>query len=172
MSLSDEIIRASRFARDPRVGGLLASFGLARRLPFGIAWVAFHGLTYEPVQDGGDACLIVPVFEGDDIVDLAACSFRGRRVATRRHVGLALGERFIAHAIEKQVRLTLFADPWRWVSAGRRGAVVLDWSRASLVFDGINEVVCDTPSLARRVHATTRRMADPPRLFIPNQRTH
>jgi hypothetical protein len=84
MSLHDEIIRASRFARDPRVGGLLATFGLARRLPFGIAWVAFHGLTYEPVEDGGDACLIVPVFEDDDIVDLAACSFRGRRLAFLR----------------------------------------------------------------------------------------
>ena len=154
------------------MGGLLANLGLAKRLPFGIAWVAFHGLTYEPVEDGGDACLIVPVFEGCDIVDLAACSFRGRRVATRRQVGLALGERFIAHSVQKQARLALFADPWRWVSAGRRGAVVLDWSRAALVFDGINEVVCDSPSLARRVHATTRRMADPPRLLIPNQRTH
>src|SRR5271154_3421267 len=125
MSLHDEIIRASRFARDPRLAGVLASLGLARRLPFGIEWVEFHGVTYEPVQDGGHVCLIVPVFEDGDIVDLAACSLRGRRVATRRDVGLALGERFIAHAARRQGRLALFADPWCWVSAGRHGAVVL-----------------------------------------------
>jgi len=172
MSLNDEMIRASRFVRDPRVGGLLASLGLTHGQPFGIDWVAFHGVTYEPVQDGGDACLILPVFEDGCLVDLAACAYRGRRIATRRHVGLALGERFIARAAAKQARLRLFADPWRWVRAGRRGAVVLDWSRASLVFDGIHTVGCDDASLARRVHATTRRMTDPPRLFIPNRRTH
>ena len=153
------------------MGGLLASLGLTTGPPFGIDWVAFHGVTYEPVQDGGDACLIVPVFEGGDMVDLAACAYRGRRMATRRQVGLALGERFIAGAVANQLLLRLFADPWRWVRAGRRGAVVLDWSRASLVFDGIDAVVCDDASLAWRVHATTRRMADPPRLLIPKQRT-
>jgi hypothetical protein len=172
MSLHDEIIRASRFARDPRMGGVLANLGLAKRLPFGIDWVEFHGVTYSPVQDGGEACLIVPVFEGDDIVDLAACSFRGRRVATRRDVGMVLGRRFVAHAAREQTRLTLYADPWRWVSAGRRGAVVLDWSSAAFLLDGVHEIACCSSSLARRVHATTRRMADPPRLFIPNHRSH
>ena len=172
MSLSDEIIRASRFARDPRVGEVLASLGLAKRLPFGIDWVEFHGVTYEPVPDGGHCCLIVPVFDGGDIVDLAACSFRDRRVATRRDVGMVLGQRFIAHAVEQQSRLSLFADPWRWVSAGRRGAVVLDWSSAAFALDGVHEIACDCASLARRVHATTRRKTDPPRLLFPKQRIH
>ena len=170
MSLHDEIMRASRFARDPRVGGVLANFGLAKRLPFGIGWVEFHGVTYSPVQDGGDACLIVPVFEGEDIVDLAACSFRSRRVATRRDVGMALGLCCIIRAAERQSRLALFDDPWRWVSAGRRGAVILDWNCAGFLLDGVHEIVCCSPSLARRVHATTRRMTDPPRLLIPKQR--
>lgn len=149
---------------------VLATLGLARRLPFGIEWVEFHGVTYEPAQDGGHACLIVPVFEGSDIVDLAACSFRSRRIATRRDVGMVLGERFVAHAIAQQGRLPLFADPWRWVRAGRRGAVILDWSCAGFLLDGVPEIACCSPSLARRVHATTRRMARPPRLFFPNQR--
>jgi hypothetical protein len=154
------------------MGGVLANLGLAKRLPFGIEWVEFHGVTYSPVQDGGDACLIVPVFDGDDIVDLAACSFRGRRVATRREVGMALGRRFIARAAEQQCLLTLHADPLDWVRAGRRGAVVLDWSAVGFLLDGVHEIVCRSPSLARRVHATTRRMADPPRLLIPKQRSH
>ena len=150
----------------------MANLGLAKRLPFGIDWAEFHGVTYSPVQDGGEACLIVPVFEGDDIVDLAACSFRGRRVATRREVGMALGRRFIDRAVEQQCLLMLYADPLDWVRASRRGAVVLDWSSVGFLLDGVDGIVCRTPSLARRVHATTRRMAGPPRLLIPKQRTH
>jgi hypothetical protein len=172
MSLFDELMHASRFARDPRRAGLLANLGLTQGPPFGIDRVEFHGVTYAPVQDGGEACLIVPVFKGYDMVDLAACSFRDRRVATRRDVGMVLGERFVARAVERQCCLTLFADPWRWLRADRRGAVVLDWNCAGFLLDGVPEIVCDEPSLARRVHATTRRMADPPRLFIPKQRIH
>ena len=150
----------------------MARLGLARRLPFGIDWVEFHGVIYEPVQDGGHCCLIVPVFDGGDIVDLAACSFRGRRVATRRDVGIVLGAAHIARAVAQQSRLSLFADPWRWVSAGRCGAVVLDWSSAAFALDGVHEIACDSVSLARRVHATTLRRTDPPRLLFPKQRIH
>jgi hypothetical protein len=172
MTLFDELMHASRFARDPRMGGVLANLGLTQGPPFGIGWVEFHGLTYEPVQDGGHACLIVPVFKGYDMVDLAACSYLDRRIATRRDVGMVLGERFVARAVERQCLLRLFADPWRWLRAGRRGAVVLDWSSTGFLFDGVPGIVCDEPSHARRVHATTRRMADPPRLFFPKQRIH
>ena len=154
------------------MGGVLANLGLARRLPFGIDWVEFHGVTYSPVQDGGEACLIVPVFEGEHIVDLAACSFRSRRVATRRDVGMALGLCCFITAAERQSPLALFDDPLSWVRAGRRGAVILDWNCAGFLLDGVHEIVCCSSSLARRVHATTRRMADPPRLFIPGQRSH
>ena len=118
----------------------------------------------------GELCLIVPVFDGIDIVDLAACSVRDRRIATRRDVGMALGRLFIARAAERQSRLALFADPLPWLKAGGRGAVVLDWSCAGFLFDGVPEIACCPPDLARRVHATTRRMARPPRLFFPKQR--
>ena len=53
MSLSDEMIRASRFARDPRLGEVLVDLKLDKRFAFGIGWVEFHGVTYEPAPDGG-----------------------------------------------------------------------------------------------------------------------
>jgi hypothetical protein len=173
MSLFDEFVHASRFARDPRMAELLVDLRLdTRRFSFGIAFVEFHGVTYEPVADGGRAALIVMVNEGFSIVDLAACSLCERRIATRRDVGLALGGDYIARAIAEHGTLRLFADPWRWTSAGRAGAVLLDWRRALFVFDGVREIACDDAALARRVHATTRRMADPPRITFRQKRTN
>jgi hypothetical protein len=172
MTLLHEMVRASRSVTDARMAEALVACGLdPRRADFGFDWVEFAGVTYEPAADGGTAALIVPVYDGYDIVDLAACRLRDRRLATRRRVGLALGEDRIADAVAHQRRLLLFADPVRWLASHRCGAVMLDWSRASFLFDGLHEIVCESRSLAGRVHATTRRMADPPRLLVYQERT-
>lgn len=171
MSLPDEMLRALRFARDPRLGEVLSDLGLEGRPPFGIEFVTFHGLFYEPVEAGGEPALIVPVADGGCLCDLAACGLRGRRVATRLRAGLVLGEAFIAQASATQGRLVLYDDPWRWTSARRRGAVLLDWSRAAFLFDGVGEIACCSAALARRVHAVTRRLSDPPRLLFPKPRS-
>ena len=42
--------------------------------------------------------------------------------------------------------------------------VILDWTQADYILDGVRTVLCDSRALARRVHATTRRMSWPPRL--------
>jgi hypothetical protein len=175
MSLLHEMVCASRSVTDARMAEALIACGLdPRRHDFGVDWVTFSGIAYEPGGesggDAGEAALIVPVCEGHHIVDLVACRLRDRRLATRRNVALALGEERVAEAVDRQGRLLLFNDPLRWLASDACGAVVLDWSRAASLFDGLPEIVCETTSLARRVHATTRRLADPPRLLVYQER--
>jgi hypothetical protein len=44
-----------------------------------------------------------------------------------------------------RARLPLYSDPLRWLMNGRRGAVVLDWSQAGFLFDGLEGITCDSP---------------------------
>lgn len=162
-----ELLQAYRVARDPRCQDALAACGLAQTGPiWGFDFVEFSGLTYQPLL-GADSALIVPVFNDDGLIDdLVACRVTDRRIATRHGLARALGENWIDLAVMRRTRLRLHADPLRWLMNGRYGAVVLDWSRAGFIFDGVEEIICDSPSLANRVHATTRRMTHPPRLHF------
>ena len=161
-----ELLQAFRIARDPQLEDSLAACGLTQGGPiWGFDLVEFSHLTYQPIS-GGDSALIVPVFEDGRIIDLVACRISDRFTATRHGIARALGEDWIERAVLRKTRLRLHSDPVRWLVNGRYGAVVLDWSQAGFLFDGLEGIVCDSPSLANRVHATTRRMTHPPRLYF------
>jgi hypothetical protein len=159
-----ELLQASRVAHEPRLQDILAGLGL---VPDGSLWgfdfVDFAAGLYDP-RPGGDGALILPAFDGGIVIDLAACRIRDRHVATRYGVARALGEEAIAQAILQRTPLSLLSDPLRWLMAGRRGAVVLDWSQAPPLFDGLEEIACDSPALASRVNAATRRTARLPEI--------
>jgi hypothetical protein len=44
-----------------------------------------------------------------------------------------------------RARLPLYSDPLRWLMNGRRGAVVLDWSQAGFLFDGLEGITGVSP---------------------------
>jgi hypothetical protein len=164
-----ELLHASKVAREPRLEGVIAALGLAHEGPlWGFDFVEFTSPVYRPLL-GGDGALIVPVFDDSLIVDLVACRVADRHIATRQGAARALGEDWIDLAALIRSRLALFSDPLRWLMAGRRGAVVLDWRQAPVLFDGIDRITCDSPALASRVHAATRRMARPPRSCLVHQ---
>lgn len=172
MDLLHEMVRAARSLADARMAEALVACGLdPRRHEFGFDWVDFSGLTYDPVPHGGASALIVPVIERGEVIDLVACRLSDRRIATRCEIGSALGLDRIAAATCASGRLLLFTDPLSWLMSHYCGAVLLDWRRVPFLLDGIPEIVCESASLARRVHATTRRMARPPRLLVYRERT-
>jgi hypothetical protein len=146
---------------------------LNKRLFWGADFIVFSGLTYEPSFEQGEAAAIMPASDEEGLIDLVACRLRDRRIATRRRNARALGEHWIEVALFHHLALPLFADPLRWLANDMRGVVILDWSQIGFVLDGLDAVVCDSPSLAKRVHDTTRRMARPPRLrFIQRSKQH
>ncbi len=159
-----ELLQAYRIACDPRYKDSLAACSLTHTGPiWGFDFVEFSRLTYQPVL-GGDCALIVPVFDDGVLADLVACRIADRQIATRYGIARALGEDWIDLAVLRRTRLPLYSDPLRWLMSGRRGAVILDWSQAGFLLDGLEGITCDSPALANRVHATTRRMTSPPRL--------
>jgi hypothetical protein len=161
-----ELLQAYRIACDPRYRDDLAACGLKQGGPiWGFDFVEFSRLIYQPAP-GGDCALIVPVFDDGKLIDLVACRPTDYRIATRHGIARALGENWIDLAVLHRARLPLYSDPLRWLMNGRRGAVVLDWSQAGFLFDGLEGITCDSPALANRVHATTRRMSHPPRLHF------
>jgi hypothetical protein len=164
-----ELLHASKVAREPRLEGVIGALGLAHEGSlWGFDFVAFTESAYRPLL-GGDGALIVPVFDDGLIVDLVACRVADRHIATRHGAARALGEDWIDLAALNRSRLVLFSDPLRWLMAGRRGAVVLDWHQARVLLDGVDRITCDSPALASRVHAVTRRMSQPPKPCVVHQ---
>lgn len=163
-ALFREFLGTRRTALDPQVRDALAGYGLPFDKWFwGLAFVEFSGLAWQPMK-GGEAAVIQPVSDAHGVVDLVACALDGRRVATRKGIARAFGEDWIEACIDHQAALPLLADPLGWLLIGRRGTAIVDWSQTASLLDGVPEVLCQTQSLARRVHSTTRRMFQPPRL--------
>ena len=170
--LLGELNRATRLARDTQLQDALAACHLTTKASsWGLEYVEFHALFYEPSQQAGDAALIVPVLDDGELVDLVACRLSDRRIATRCGNARVLGGEWIDAAVEKGWLLPLHSDPCGWLCNGRRGAVIVDWSRASAILDGVEALVCTSRSLAARVHATTRRMIRPPRIHFVQRST-
>jgi len=169
--LLQELIQAHQRARAPELQACLSACRMLTDGPvWGLDFIAFHALSYEPSPDDGEAALIQQSCE-DGLVDLVACRLRDRRIATRVGNARALGEDWINLAVLQGIRLPLHSDPLRWLVRGRRGAVIVDWWCAASLLDGVMAVTCDCRSLAKRVHAATRRMHRPPRIHLVHHRS-
>ncbi len=166
MALLPELMRAWRCARDPRLAAALAPFNFPAGGPiWGVGGIEISGAHYQPMPEG-DGALIVSASRRLRIVDLVACRLKDRRIATRLGTAAVLGEDWLDLARREGMRLPLFSDPLRWLAAGQRGAVILDWYLVPALLDGVPAIGCDSPALARRVHTLTRRLAAPPTLHL------
>jgi hypothetical protein len=169
MKLLPELLDAqSTLQRRPLLALHLSAVGLDQPgFTWGFGHVEISGEFYEPAPEGhGELALIVPhsppgssIFEPEDLV---CCRLRDRRIASRRGIVQALGDDWLSLAAACRGRAILYDDPIRWMFFNRRGAVIVDWASVPFLLDMVPEVICDSRSLAMRVAATTRRMADPP----------
>jgi hypothetical protein len=170
-----ELIRANQRARDDELQECLTACGLASvPLYWGIDFIRISGLSSELAPDGeGDGAAIVPVFEHPygGLIDLVAHRVRDARIATRRGNASVLGERWVECARQSGIELPVYSHPLRWMANRCCGAVIVDWTQTGFILDGVAAVACDSLSLARRIHDTTRRMSRPPRLLFAQQRS-
>ncbi len=177
--LEREFHQALTLARDPELQDFLTACRRVSEGPdylgrdWGIDFVEFSRAFYQPQRPHGDVALIEPVVENGELFDLVACRLKDRRTATRHGIAGALGEDWIGFCAEDGSRLTLLSDPLTWIRLKRQGAVILDWTQTEFILDGVQSILCDSRSLAQRVHDTTRRMAWPPRLnFLQRSTRH
>ncbi len=118
---------------DPRVDEFLERHGVTdidARLHCGLDKIQTNGEFYEPDPDG-DHAIIVPVMDGDELVDLIAFDLpQPDRWWLRRGDTCLLGAAALDHlylGAELQVR----RNPLSWLQNHTEGCVVLDWPRAA-----------------------------------------
>lgn len=128
-----ELVREMIAAQaDHRVDGILERHGvddLDVRLHCGLARIRTTGRFYEPAIDG-DHAIIVPVMDGDELVDLIA--FDPRR-PTEWFARLDSEPLLGASALSDQLLgkpLHIFWSPLTWLQASCDGVVILDFNRA------------------------------------------
>jgi len=166
-----ELIQAHQRARAPELQACLSACRLPTDgLVWGLDFIRIHALSYEISPDDGEPALIQQSFDGG-LVDLVACRLRDRQIATRVGNARALGADWVNLAVLQGLRLPLHSDPLRWLRRGRQGAVIVNWWQAASVLDDVEAVTCDSRSLAKRVHAVTRRMHRPPRIHLVHKRS-
>lgn len=131
----------------------------------GLAWIEPAGdgtFAFSPEPNVGIWARMIPIIEDDEIIDVVAWE-RGRPspwwllrgVAT--NLGWHAGD--LACLTDRPLMLT--ATPERYLDyyAGR-AACVLNWSTdLRALFEGVREVRCDSPTLARRLNASLRDQA-------------
>jgi len=156
--LRDGLTACRRASEDPDWG-----------LRWGVDFVEFSGASYQPEPSGEPAVIVSAVDTAYQPIDLVACAWRGQRMATRCGCAAALGEDWIEFTRGLGGQLTLLSHPILWLAMRCAGAVIVDWRLAPELLEGIESVFCDTRSLAQRVHAVTRRLEAPPRLFFPQR---
>ncbi len=158
--LANELRSAALAVRTPDVAriramGLLNPGLLAvneRRHPFGIASISDAGRgQYVPDPDGGRA-MIVPVHEGDELVDLLAFhTLTPERWLLRLGLGWALGLEESLERYRWGDPLPLHKTPLDWFKAGCDGLCVIDWEAPEV------RTLTDFPTLLIRDEALERR---------------
>ena len=158
--LADELRSAALAVRTPDVAriramGLLNPGLLAvneRRHPFGIASISdAGGGQYVPDPNGGRA-LVVPVYDGDELVDLVAFhTITPERWLLRHGAGWALGLEGSVERYRWGDPLPMHKTPLDWLKAGCDGLCVIDWEAPEV------RTLTDFPRLLIRDEALKRR---------------
>ena len=136
---------------------------------WGVDFVESIGGHYVPRADGRPA-IIVPVFDGAELVDLTATSLETRRTLTREGVAWVLGQDALDRAMESDAPVQLFGDPIEWLRNCCRGAVVLNWNAARFSLADLPGIACASDLLAKRVHGVLRQSLRIPPLFVREER--
>jgi hypothetical protein len=165
-----ELARAAHVRHCPQLRDCLQACGLVdvRGPAWGFDWCVFDGSTYRPddPDEPRRSCLIVPSTEDGALVDLVAMDLADRRMTTRLGVAGVVGADAIDCARQTQKPLFIFDDPTAWLRGCTRGAIVVDWMRASYFLDGIKLLKCSR-ALAPRLYAATRTCGPVPKILIP-----
>lgn len=167
--LSRELEKAALLARRPLFADRLRSVGLPvpERDDWGVDHVQAGLEFYEPREDG-TLSLIVPAYEGPELVDLVACAFGSRQMRTRHGIASLLGFDWIEWAFLGNEPLQVFDDAFSWMRAEARGVVVLDWTDAPYLLREVPALRCESEETAERlVRAFERPRPYPPVLVSP-----
>lgn len=149
VDLDMELMRALRFARDPKVS---PAFTFSVAMQWGLARVGYYGLEralYEPQDDGPALAFIVPVVEGGELIDLAAIDGMTEHVGQRFGHGRGLGldaARYGARGVD------LVETPLEWLRAPKN-VYLFRLSDVAVAFDKRQQIVVDTFALAERIQA-------------------
>lgn len=165
--LLSELIAAHRTARREDLAQALDACGLRQtgRPIFGVSFVTIDGNNYAP-EPGGRPALIVPYFEGGELVDLVATGFATRTCRTRDGLCVALGTDQIEQARWNEGQLRLYSDPLEWLQHGRQGACVVDWRAARHALADVPAIACSSDMLAARVEKAMRQPVRLPALYV------
>jgi hypothetical protein len=170
-ALLRELLTAHRIARTPDLATALQACGLPidSGPAWGVAFVEPSGPHYTP-REGGKPAIIVPVFDGGELIDLTATGLETRRTLTRLGIASVLGQDAIDRAKDGETYVYLFSDPIEWLRNGGRGAVVLDWSVARFALADLPAIACATEFLAARIDKELRQPLAVPPLFVREDR--
>lgn len=132
------------------------------------------GERYVPGDSGAAAC-VVPVFTGGpvgqlwDVVDLVAFTVdQPARWWLRKGNGVLLGPDWPDYCTTlANDPLPLFSTPLYWLRAGGRGSCVVDWSaHLPLHLRGVQNIVCDSTALAKRLHKAVHKSERTPSIHV------
>ena len=163
-----ELIGAHRLRHDLRLEPLLQSMGLLTvRKVWGLSWVVPEEGTYRPAVDGeiGRSAIIVPAFEGGELVDLIAEGLASRRLLPRTGAATMIGHDAVECAKALREPLFVFDRPSGWLRGHCLGVVVLNWN-IGFELEGVRRIAC-TVSIADRLYTATRRYWPRPIIIIP-----
>jgi hypothetical protein len=167
-ALLPELLAAHRLARTPDLAAALQGCGLptdGAPIIWGVEFVELDGQHYTP-RAGGRPAIIIPVFEGSELVDLTATGLETRRTVTRLGIASMLGHDAIERAMIYSETLHLFHDPIDWLLNRCRGAVVLDWSVARFTLADLTAIACATDLLAKQVDKVLHKPLQVPHLYV------
>lgn len=106
----------------------IAAMG-SRHHQFGVARVGRCGDGLFQLDEGGNRALVVPVYEGDELVDLVAFfTSTPEQWSLRLGVGWALGLEESLERYRWGDPLPIHKTPLEWLRAGGDGLCVVDWS--------------------------------------------
>ena len=167
--LVGELASAVRVKHDPRVEPVLRAIALltVRAPAWGLGWVMPEGDTYRPAAAGemGPNALIVPAFEGGELIDLVAECFASRQLLPRTGAATMVGHEAVESARNLKKPLFVFDRPSAWLRGHCLGVVILDWN-VGFELEGVLRIACKV-SLADKLYEATRRCWPRPIITIP-----
>jgi hypothetical protein len=166
-SFLSELLTAHKRARTRDLAPALQACGLPidSGPTWGVAFVEPSGPHYTP-REGGKPAIIVPVFDGGELIDLTATGLETRRTVTRLGIASVLGQVAIDCAKDSETYVYLFSDPIEWLRNRCAGAVVLDWSVARYELADLPGIACATEFVAARIDKELRQPTHVPPLFV------
>jgi len=166
-----ELFAARRRLDDPELAATMGACGLQtdRGPLWGVDFVTVDQHHYEPAPDGRPA-VIVPCFDGGELVDLVAVGLRARTCRTRTGVCTVLGRDAIDDAKDCGGAVEILTDPIAWLQNGRRGACVVDWRAARHELADVPSIECTSQALADRIDRAMRKPVDVPQIVVSDPR--